>query len=155
MINLIPVSNEDQSFLLSLFLELKTDEFQFITEEQRIPLLNQQFIIQHQGYNSKYPQHEHFIVTLHNQKIGQVRINYGEHTIQLIDISIQKQFQSKGIGTSIINQLQQEANDCLKSISLFVINTNLSAKRLYEWLGFQIVEEREPYIFMKWHNLVN
>lgn len=54
-------------------------------------------------------------------------------------IGVDQQFQGKGIGKFILNWINQYAklNTQIKHISLYVSETNLGAKKLYEQIGFK------------------
>lgn len=58
-----------------------------------------------------------------------------------------KQFQSKGFGKIILEDLIKTYPE----IELEVLKVNLRAKRFYEKLGFEIIEEKEDVFRMKFH----
>jgi ribosomal protein S18 acetylase RimI-like enzyme len=62
-----------------------------------------------------------------------------EKEILLIDIAILPEFRKLGIGTKLVRDCCKEAAAAAKPVRLHVLSTNI-ARRLYERLGFVIVE---------------
>ena len=63
----------------------------------------------------------------------------------MIDIALMPEHRGAGIGTKLLKELQEEAKAAGKKLSIHVERFN-PARRLYERLGFQQVEEKEVYL---------
>lgn len=72
----------------------------------------------------------------------------GTH-IQLVQLYIAKEFQRRGFGTELLNRLFVEAKESNLPVRLRVLTVN-PAKRLYERLGFVVVESAAERYFMEW-----
>jgi len=85
------------------------------------------------------------IIEIDNNPIGTVSIINKDDEIRICRLYIIDSFQSKGIGTDIINDVISEYGKD-KKIRLGVLKVNSRARILYEKLGFEICgEENEHY----------
>jgi len=58
----------------------------------------------------------------------------------LANMAVSPEFQGRGIGSALLTNAEQKAKDAgLKKCSLIVDTENLSARRLYERFGYQVV----------------
>ncbi len=69
--------------------------------------------------------------------------------ICIVDIALLPEFCNRGIGTTILRTLQAEASAAGKPLRIHVERFN-PALRLYERLGFRLVEDRGVYLFLEW-----
>ena len=72
----------------------------------------------------------------------------GTH-IQLVQLYIAKEFQRRGFGAELLKRLLVEAGESNLPIRLRVLAVN-PAKRLYERLGFVVIESTAERYFMEW-----
>ena len=75
--------------------------------------------------------------------------------IRLTDIAVLPEYRRHGIGTYLIEQLQNEAASAGKPLDLRVDKTNIAAKRFYEKLGFTVTTENQILYEMKWRSEQN
>lgn len=87
------------------------------------------------------------IVLLNNQRIGLLKVKENENNIEIIQIQIEPIIQGKGIGQEIIKSIIKKS-DKKKSVRLSVLKGN-NAIKLYESLGFKIIEENNNSYLMK------
>jgi ribosomal protein S18 acetylase RimI-like enzyme len=88
------------------------------------------------------------IITCDGQDIGMISVEEGGEEVFLRTIAIHPTYQRQGLGTSIIQQIIADAAHQMKSTSLRVLKVN-PAKRLYERLGFSIIEETPTHYMMR------
>ena len=91
---------------------------------------------------------EHQVIVVDRQDIGELSIQYGESEINLSEIYILPEFQRLGFGSAIIKDLIFEGKLSGRPVRLQVLKVN-PAKRLYERLGFNLVEENQNYFVMR------
>jgi len=68
--------------------------------------------------------------------------------ILLKEIEINPEFQNKGIGTYIIQNIINDAKKQTKPVILYVLKVN-PAQKLYKELGFNIFKETDTHFIMK------
>jgi ribosomal protein S18 acetylase RimI-like enzyme len=95
--------------------------------------------------------HEYFnpdnfqIIEVSRSPIGYLETHQSEDLLFLSNLMILKEFQGKGIGRSILEDLlKNNAN-----IELEVLKVNFLAKRFYHDSGFVVIEEKEDVFRMK------
>ncbi|MFH1009360.1 MAG: GNAT family N-acetyltransferase [Candidatus Latescibacterota bacterium] len=89
------------------------------------------------------------IVTTDNQDIGMLKVKRSSNEWEIIQIQLLPGYQHMGIGTKLIQDLQMEATQQGIAVLLSVLKVN-PAKRLYERLGFEIVQEKEQSYKMRY-----
>lgn len=107
------------------------------TEQDMAAFLTMQYRMQSQHYAAYYPNAVHEIIMIEQCKAGRWIVDRGSDWFTLVDISILPAYQNRGIGTTLIEQLKEEAAQQVnvKGIRLSVLHTN-RAVQLYERLGF-------------------
>ncbi len=117
-------------------------------EEQR-EFLRMQYQCQQRSYQMQYPHLESRVIYVEGIQAGRILLAETKAGKVLVDIGLLSEFQNQGIGTALLHELQEETESG-ESLRLAVLKTN-PARRLYERLGFQILEVSEPYLTMIWH----
>ncbi len=100
--------------------------------------------------SSKMFNHDNIqIIELANKGIGYLEIEEKNHSFEIINILIHKDYQNKGFGKYILQNLIRESQLKSKSIELQVLKNNPKAKRFYENSGFQVYHETDFEYKMK------
>ncbi|WP_246009580.1 GNAT family N-acetyltransferase [Brevibacillus fluminis] len=151
MIHTKPVSQADEAFLYQLYEGSRAEELAAwgMDEATRDMFLRMQWNAQRQSYEQQFPGADHQIVLEDDNKIGKITTYRNEQQIRLVDLIILPAFQKRGIGTRLLQELQQEAMREDKPLFLSVLQIN-PAKRLYERLGFVVTGGDEVYAWMVW-----
>jgi ribosomal protein S18 acetylase RimI-like enzyme len=89
------------------------------------------------------------IIELDGTPIGVQLVDRPGTHIQLVQLYIAKAFQRRGFATELLKRLLAEARESSLPIRLRVLAVN-PAKRLYERLGFVVVESTPERHFMEW-----
>jgi ribosomal protein S18 acetylase RimI-like enzyme len=148
-VSLRAVVQSDMPSLQAMYNDSRAKEMQYFpfTGEQAAQFLQMQFTAQCQHYRSHYPNASYDCVLLGTEIIGRLYVSRENDDIQLIDILLFSSHCNRGIGSYLLNQLIQEANDSNRRITAHVALTN-PARHLYQRLGFLEVESQDPYIFI-------
>ncbi|MGK7391404.1 MAG: GNAT family N-acetyltransferase [Candidatus Cyclobacteriaceae bacterium M2_1C_046] len=88
------------------------------------------------------------IIFLSNTRIGLLKKAENDSSVEIIQIQIEPDYQGKGIGQYLIRKIIDDAALLKKAVSLSVLKAN-PARKLYERLGFKIVDEDENSFIMK------
>jgi GNAT superfamily N-acetyltransferase len=147
-----PALPQDEIFLYELYSAVRAPEFALapITATQREHLMRMQFRGQMSAYTQTYPNSCYHIVLLDSKPVGRLWVAPGEREFHLVDIALHPGMQSKGIGTVLIQRLQQEAATGRLPISSCVSKFNPGSLRFHKRLGFHIVREDEIQYYMQW-----
>ena len=103
---------------------------------------------QRRDFEEKFNPGEGEIVVVDGEDAGFLRVGEKETETFLISIRLLPKFQNRGIGTKLIKDLLAESKAKNKPVHLHVLKVN-PARRLYEKLGFKIVEEMETHFLMR------
>ena len=89
------------------------------------------------------------VVMVDGKMVGTLRLVENQDEIFLALIEIHPDYQNRGLGSTIIQDILTEARRRSAPVLLHVLKANEDARRLYERLGFEIIEEREERYVMK------
>jgi ribosomal protein S18 acetylase RimI-like enzyme len=145
------VTRRDDAFLLRLYGTTRTDVEHFGWDDaERHAFVTMQFNAQTRANAMQHPKAEQSILTYQGRDAGRILVDRAGRSLHLIDIAVLPEFRGKGIGTTIISRLQEEAARTKRDIDLSVEITNPSAFQLYRKLGFVVTGETQTHLSMKW-----
>ena len=139
-INYRPALDSDKSFLL----ELRSKTMDPHLTASSLPVSQEAHL---QRINYKFDQA--YIIELDKVAIGLLKADGKIDNIEIIQIQIDPEYQNRGIGRSVLQNILQEATASKRSVSLSVLKVN-RAQELYISLGFKTVAEDESSYFMKY-----
>jgi ribosomal protein S18 acetylase RimI-like enzyme len=97
---------------------------------------------------------EHFqpnanqIILLNAKNIGRLELYYKANEVRIGNIQILPEYQSKGIGSSVISKIIRDAQEQKQCVTLQVLKVN-PARFFYERLGFVVEGEDDAHFKMK------
>ncbi|MEQ9406772.1 MAG: GNAT family N-acetyltransferase [Fuerstiella sp.] len=149
-IKLRPEKSSDVPFLRKLFATTRVDvTFSGLPEEQKQQFIRMQFDAQRRAYHSNYENASFHIIERHGRPIGRLYVARLPSEIRVIDITLIPAHRSKGIGSSLLRSIQAEGRTMGLPVTLHAEKMgNMAA--YYRKLGFEVVEEKEAHVFMKW-----
>ena len=103
---------------------------------------------QRQGFWNSFAVENFKVVCVAHQFAGALYVDESDQHHWVRTIFLKPEFQGLGIGGSLLKHEASRANDAGKPLVLKVIKIN-PARRLYERLGFQVVNEDGPTYFMQ------
>jgi len=148
------VEKKDDDLIYSIYRSTRDKELAYTNwpELQKHAFITMQLMAQLSDYQRKYPDILQEII-LHNKKsIGRLYTWESLNEIKIIDISILPEYQRKGFGTKILQQILNKAIQAEKKVSLHVITSN-PALKLYERLGFRKIDTYMDRFYMEFSPL--
>ena len=100
-------------------------------------------------FRRKFDPHARQIIQVDGVDAGVLVVEHRGQELYLGLIELLPAFQGRGIGTAIVEALKQTAHAAGQPVTLHVLRTNTSARRLYERLGFALTEEEEVRLQMR------
>ena len=88
------------------------------------------------------------IITLDRADVGWIQTSVEDDALFLRQLFVEESFQRRGVGTSVMMLLINEATSSGRAMTLGVVKTN-PARRLYERLGFRITHEDDRKFYMR------
>lgn len=150
-----PALPQDEIFLYELYSALRTPEFAMapIDASQRDYLIRLQFRGQMYTYSEAYPNSCYHIVLLDSKPVGRLWVAQQDGAFHLVDIAMHPSLQKKGLGTVLVQRLQQEAAKARLPIRSTVSKFNPGSLRFHQRLAFQILREDEMNYFLEWRTV--
>jgi ribosomal protein S18 acetylase RimI-like enzyme len=146
-----PAGQTDEPFLLRVYGSTRAAELSVLpwTPAQVEAFLKMQLAAQLTHYKGEYPDASHDIILFNDQPVGRLYVARLEKEIRIVDIALLTEARGRGIGTSIIKDLMDEAAREGKPLSIYVENFSPSL-HLFERLGFSKAGEQNFYLLMQW-----
>ena len=147
------ITPEDDSFLAGLYASTRADELAVTgwSEEERATFCRRQFDAQTAHYRENYPGASLQVIERDGASIGRLYVAHWEGEIRIMDIAILPEHRGSGIGSQLLSELQDEARSAGKTLTIHVERFN-PALRLYERLGFKMIEDKGVYLLMEWES---
>jgi ribosomal protein S18 acetylase RimI-like enzyme len=98
-------------------------------------------------FRKNYDPTEIKVILYDHKESGMLSVEERETDIFLRAIEIHPDYQGKGIGTGIIKRIIADGVQKMKPVYLRVLKVN-PAKRLYDRLGFSVIEETPTHYIM-------
>ena len=151
-VELRPISESDDAFLLSVYASTREDELAQAEwgEGQKEMFLRWQFDMQRREYETRFPNADYRVIVLDRQPAGRIWVGADDEQIRLLDIALLPQFQNRGVGTALLERLKTHAAGKGKALRHMVFVLNNNAERFYERLGFRKIEDFGAYKHMEW-----
>ena len=145
------VADGDEEFLFRLYAGTREEEVAQWgwPPAQQETFLRMQFKAKEHHYHSAYPGAERKLILADGQAVGHTVIAREPASISLVDIGVLPAYRNQGIGTRAIRGILDEAAATGAAVKLHVAPGN-PARKLYERLGFAIVETGEMSLRMEW-----
>lgn len=143
--------DDDLPFVAALYASTRREEIAVTgwPQEMQDAFLRQQHEAQHSFYRANYDGAEWLILEGGGQPIGRLYRVIWPREIRIIDVSLVPEARGKGIGTSILTAIQEEARLIGRAVSIHVEKNN-PARHLYDRLGFRKVEDKGVYDLLEW-----
>lgn len=150
-ISLKESTDHDSEFFIELFGEIKNSELHLGMWPE--PIKSQMIMMQYYAFmqtmKTEFPDHKDYLICFQSKKAGRLQLEKDVKGFRIMNISLLSSFRNKGIGTTIINGLIDDANQ--KKIPIFLdVDLVNPAFHLYQRLGFEIIQQNEIRYSMKY-----
>ena len=145
-----PFTEEDLPFVAELYASTRREEVAATgwPVEMQEAFLRQQHEAQHSHYSIHYADADRLILERGGEAVGRLYLIDEPGQLHVIDISLVPAARGEGIGGAILRDVTALAAQRGKPVSIHVEKYN-PARRLYERLGFEVVEDCGVYDLMR------
>ena len=146
-----PVCDTDADFLYRLYASTRAAEMTLVdwSEAQQQEFLRMQFEAQSRHYAEHYPHASFDIIEMDGEAIGRLYLDRQAHEFRIIDIALLAEFRGRGLGNNQMQAIMAQAAEHGCCVTIHVEHNN-PALALYQRLGFELVEDKGVYWFMRW-----
>ncbi len=150
-VSLRPATDADEPFLRQVYgaSRYDVDRAQW-DDEQKRQFLDMQYRLQAADYTARFPDAELAVVVGDGDDVGRLWVDRSGHEIRVLDLALLPEYRNRGVGTLLLERLIAEARDDGLPVRYAVVKDNLAALRLYERLGFAVIEDAGSYLLMEW-----
>ncbi|MDQ3919756.1 MAG: GNAT family N-acetyltransferase [Acidobacteriota bacterium] len=151
-VELRPAAPEDYEFLLEVYASTRADELAQVPwdDATKRAFCRQQYDAQKADYDARFPAARYDVILLDGRPAGRIWVERDDGEIRLLDIALLPWAQRRGVGSSLVGELIEEARASGRRLRHMVFMYNEGARRLYERLGFVVFEEQGAYLHMEW-----
>jgi ribosomal protein S18 acetylase RimI-like enzyme len=150
-ITLRPVSAADEELLLSLYTSTRAAELAQVpwSPEQKEAFVKMQYTAQKRHYAAEYPQATHEIICDGAIAVGRLYLLRSDEAFHILDITILPQHRQRGVGSTMLRRIMEEARQAGKPVTIYVENFNPSLE-LFRHLGFHTAAEHGFQLLLRW-----
>ncbi len=150
-VRLRPVVPGDEPFLCAVYISTRMEELTVTgwSDAQKREFLEGQFAAQHQHYQTHYADAEFSVILDGEIEVGRLYVARWPAEIRIVDIALLPDYRSRGIGSTLLRDILAEAASAGIPARIHVEIFN-PARRLYERLGFRVIEDKGVYLLLEW-----
>jgi ribosomal protein S18 acetylase RimI-like enzyme len=150
-ITLRPATPADRPFLERVYAESRAEELSAVdwSDDEKAAFCRGQFETQDAHYREYYPRCEFLVIERDGAPVGRLYRDRRADEIRVVDIALLASARGGGIGGRVMRGILDEAAAAGLPVRIHVERTN-PARRLYDRLGFQVVEVGEVYDLLAW-----
>jgi ribosomal protein S18 acetylase RimI-like enzyme len=143
-------TDEDLPFVAELYASTRRDEVAMTgwPTEMQEAFLNQQHEAQHSHYSLHFADAEWLIIERKSDAVGRLYLRDLPENLHIVDISLVPECRGQGIGGAIMQDILDHARGLGKGVTIHVERNN-PARSLYTRLGFEMIEDRGVYDFLR------
>jgi ribosomal protein S18 acetylase RimI-like enzyme len=141
---------EDGELLFRVYASTREDELRPVpwSDVEKEVFLRSQFEAQDRWWHENYADTSWEVIEMDGEAAGRLYVSRWPGEIRIVDIALLPAFRGRGVGTSLLRGLFEEANQSGRPVTIHV-EMNNRARGLYERLGFRPVAERGVYLLMR------
>lgn len=151
LIQLRPATAADGEHLLAVYASTRTAELDQVAwpPGQREWFERMQFDAQDHEYRRANPDGSFDVIEVDGRPAGRLYVDVRPGDVRIVDIALLPDFRGRGIGTTLIEELQDQASAAGRIVSIHVESHN-PARELYARLGFEVAADLGVYLRMEW-----
>ena len=148
-LSLRPATDGDLEFLFRVYAASRQEELAQVpwTAEQKEAFLRQQFEAQHAWWREHYTGASFDVVLVDGAPAGRLYVDEWPREIRIVDVALLPTHRGGGVGTRLLERVIARGDAAGKPVSIHVEKFN-PALRLYQRLGFELVEDKGVYLLM-------
>lgn len=134
-----PAQPADKPFLETLYHSARDDLGAVQGERDLIQSVYElQYRVLQEGAGNAFPNAMHFVIEKTQGRVGGLIVDFGHNEIRIVYLAFIQEARGQGLGTAILQGIQQAAASAGAPIAVTVWHNNPLAKKTYLSLGFVV-----------------
>lgn len=149
-LRLRPVRDDEAELVYAIYASTREEELAQVpwTAAEKEEFLRMQFAAQTRYYGEVFPHASHDLIVAGSEVLGRLYVDRGADAMLVVDIALLPEHRGRGIGTMLLHRVLDEATAAGRRVRIHVEQFN-PARRLYERLGFRVIEDQGVYLLME------
>lgn len=145
-----PVQDDDAELVFAIYASTREEELAQVPwgHAEKEAFLRMQFAAQDRHYRQTFPNASHDLIISGSDVLGRLYVDRAPDAVLVVDIALLPQARGRGIGTMLLQRVLDQAAAADKPVRIHVEQFN-PARRLYERLGFRVIEDQGVYLLME------
>jgi ribosomal protein S18 acetylase RimI-like enzyme len=137
-----PERADDADFLRRLYGSTREPELALTDwpADRRAAFVAMQHDARERAYRARHPDARRSVVVVDAVPVGRLMVAFLDDAVSVVDVAIEPAHRGRGLGTALLRTVLDEARALRLSVRVHVARES-PARRLYERLGFVLVEE--------------
>ena len=145
-----PATPADEALLQELFLSSHPELMQ-LPPDVLAPLAGMQLRARNEQYAAAYPRARHEILVAGATDVGRLLVDHGPDAVRIVDVAVLPGHRGQGFASAALTDVSARAGG--RPLRLSVWSENQGARRLYERLGFEVLDgDEDGYLEMQQSN---
>ena len=146
-----PATSDDDAFLYDVFCTTWRDEVATMPNPGLVQhFLRIQYTAQNRRFGQRFPGYERSVVMHAGERAGRLFVHRSPSMLHIVEVTLLPEFRSRGIGSTLLRGLLEEAATAGQSVSLRVARRNVRAAELYNAIGFRLVTMDDQDNYFEW-----
>lgn len=148
-VGLRAVTAGDEGFLCRVYGSTREEELAQVqwADGHKDAFVRMQFEAQRRYYEEHYAGASFDVIVVDGEPAGRLYVARWPEEIRIVDIALLPEHRSRGVGTALLQDLLDEGAATSRPVTIHVERFN-PALRLYDRLGFSVVEDRGVYLLL-------
>lgn len=145
-----PMEEKDLPLSFEIYASTRREEMSITgwPTKQIEEFLLSQAAAQNKHYKENYDRAVYEIIQLDGKDIGRLYVDEGRKELRIMELALLPEYRGQGIGRKIMEDLISKSEE--KGLySTLHVEENNPARQLFQRMGFEFVEERGVYHYMK------
>jgi GNAT superfamily N-acetyltransferase len=149
-LTLRPARDDEAELVFAIYASTREEELALLPwgQADKEAFLRMQFAAQDSYYRQTFPEASYDLIVADPEVLGRLYVNRGPEAVLVIDLALLPQHRGRGTGTMLLERVLSEAAAAGKPVRIHVEQFN-PARRLYERLGFRVIEDQGVYLLME------
>jgi ribosomal protein S18 acetylase RimI-like enzyme len=143
-------TEEDGEFLCAVYRSTREPELDLVPwdEPTKAAFIAQQFGAQDHAWSLERPGATRQVVLVDGAPAGRIYVDRTPEEVRVVDIALLPEHRGRGVGEVLLRPIIAEAERAGLPVTIHVERHN-PALRLYERLGFEVVDDLGVYLFLR------